>query len=194
MRAATAVIVATAVIAGCTKQYKVRVVLRPEAGDRRIASGKSDVVEGFVKGGDATNLYIDDGGTTESVPRADVAEVDQHDAKRDVRFGIVFGVLGAALAVGGAIAFDCGESDFPLFCPFHDKRNFVAGLAFVGGIALVLGGVEAYIQGSAGQSRTDEALRGRVAGGWHVMPAIAIDRGGGGAGTIVPGLGVAARF
>lgn len=160
----------TALLAGCVKDYKVRVELTPQAADRRLASGKSDSIDGFLQSSDGTGVQLRVDGELETVPRADIARVDQKAAKRDVRYGTVFAVLGAVLAIGGVVAFECGENDFPLFCSLSSERNLAASVAVLGGISLAGLGLKALVTGKASQSRTDEILRGQRVG-WDVVPA-----------------------
>lgn len=163
-------LVLMAALAGCVKDYKVRVELTPQAADRRLASGKSDSIDGFLQSSDGTGVHIKVDGEIEIVPRADIARVDQKDAKRDVRYGTVFAVLGAALAIGGVVAFECGENDFPLFCSLSSERNLFASVAVLGGISLSGLGLKALFTGKAAQRRTDEILRGQRVG-WEVVPS-----------------------
>ncbi len=158
------------VLAGCVKEYKVRVELTPAAADRRLASGKSDSIDGFLQSSDGTGVQLKVDDQLETVPRADIARVDQKLAKRDVRYGTVFAVLGAALAIGGLVAFECGDNEFPLFCSLSSERNLFASVAVLGGISLTGMGLKALFTGKAAQSRTDEILRGQRVG-WDVVPA-----------------------
>jgi hypothetical protein len=163
-------LVVVALLAGCVKEYKVRVELTPAAADRRLASGKSDSLDGFLQASDGTGVQLKVDGELETVPRADIARVDQRAAKRDVRYGTVFAALGAVLVVGGIVAFDCGDNEFPLFCSLSSERNLFASLAVLGGISLTGAGLKAVFTGKAAQSRTDEILRGQRVG-WELVPA-----------------------
>jgi hypothetical protein len=95
--------------------------------------------------------------------------VDQRLAQRDVRYGAIGAAVGAALVIGGAIAFDCGPNDFPLFCALGSERNLGAAVAFLGGFALAAGGVGYLVSGYAAQSDVDAKLK-RSAWRWHVGP------------------------
>ncbi len=162
--------VCAALLAGCVKDYKVRVELTPTAADRRLASGKSDTVDGFLKSSDGTGVVLSVDGQLETVPRADIARVDQKLAKRDVTYGTVFAIAGGVIAIVGLAVFECGKDEFPIFCSFSSERNLGAGLAVLGGIALTGAGLKAVFTGKASQSRTDEILRGQRVG-WDVVPA-----------------------
>ena len=166
------------------KVYDVHVKLTPAAEDRRLASGKSDTIKGRLERADAGNLYVRVDGEVQTIPRADVVRVDQRLAKRDVKAGIVATVVGAALMIGGVVAFDCGKNDFPLFCALGSKQNLYAAVAFLGGFALGAGGVGYWVNGASAQSDVDAMLR-RSASRWHLGPTIV--RG-------EPGIGLGVRF
>ena len=163
-------LVAVALLAGCVKDYKVRVELTPAAADRRLASGKADSIDGFLQASDGTGVQLKVDDQLETVPRADIARVDQRAAKRDVRYGTVFAILGAAFVVGGIVAFECGDNEFPLFCSLSSECNLFASLAVLGGISLSGAGLKALFTGKAAQRRTDEILRGQRVG-WELVPA-----------------------
>lgn len=173
-----------AVLAGCMKEYKVRVELTAAAADRRLASGKSDSIDGFLKSSDGNGVAIQVDGELEIVPRADIARVDQKLAKRDVTYGTVAAIGGGLLVIGGIAFFECDNDEFPLFCGFKSDRNVYAGLAFLGGVVLAGAGLKAIFTGKSAQSRVDEILRG---GGpaVGVAPVLIGDQ---------PGLGVVGRF
>lgn len=183
-------VVALALIAGCNKQYKSRVVMTPEATDRRLSTGKSDVVDGIVKSGDGNAVFVEVDGQMEAIPRGDVLRVDQREAKRDVTIGIIGGIVGVALVAGGYAFMECDENDFPLFCPFHSKSNLWSGVAIIGGIAITGASLRAIFQGLAGQSQTDAAMQSsNLAKTWRVAPTIVVDRD-----TSGPGIELSRRF
>ncbi len=176
-------------IAGCTKEYKVRIELSPAATDRRLATGKSDVVEGFVRSADGSGVQVQVDGELESVPRADVVGIDQKLAKRDVTYGAVAAVAGGVVAIGAVFFFKCDNNDFPLFCAFQSRDNLAAGFAFLGGIVLAGAGLKAVITGKSAQSRIDEIMRGGPhASRWQIVPAIVRGQ------TTAPGLGLVVGF
>jgi len=155
-------LVAVAVLlSSCIKEYKVRVELTPAAADRRLASGKSDTIDGVLKSSDGSGVQLLVDGQLDTVPRADIARVDQKAAKRDVTYGTVFAILGGGLIIGGLVAFECGENDFPVFCSFESERNLVPSLAVFGGISLAGAGLRAIFQGRLAQGRTDKILHGK---------------------------------
>lgn len=185
-RAALACLLALA--AGCTKQYKVRLELTPASAERRLATGKADVVEGQLDRVDASTVFIHTDGQLEAVPRADVVRVDQREAKRDVRLGAVALALGGALVIGGLIYFECPEDKFPLFCPFESKRNFYAGAAFAGGVVIGAAGLRALFMGLGGQRDAESIPAGTQAARWQVVPTVV------GGERPTPGLGAVGRF
>jgi hypothetical protein len=173
-------------LSGC-KVYDVRIKLNPKAEERRLSSGKSDTVDGRLVRADATNLYVRIDGEVQAIPRSEVLEVDQRLAKRDVTRGAVALGAGAAIAIGSAIAFECGTNDFPLFCAFRSEENLFVSLAFLGGGALTALGVQKLVGGYAAQSDTDAILRG--ASRWHVAPTVVR-----GESSLAPGIGATVRF
>lgn len=173
-----------ALLGACVKDYKVRVELSPAAADRRLASGKSDSIDGFVKSADGSGITLLVDGQLETVPRADITRVDHKLARRDVTYGTIFAVLGGGLVIGGLVAFECGDNEFPLFC-LDGERNLLAGLAFLGGITLAGAGLKAVFTGKTAQSRVDDLLRANAQVGWDVGPTLIGE---------APGIGAAGRF
>ncbi len=187
-----AVCAALAATSACRlRRYEVNVRFKPEAADRRLARGQSDVVTGRLERADGVNVYVNSGGSSEPIPLADIGEVDQAKAKRDVRWGAGFAIGGTLLAVVSAFYFDCGANDFPVFCAFQSEANFWAGVSFIGGVALAGAGLGAIFSGKADQSRNAGLLRdaGLREASWWIAPT-PVPTGGGAA----PGLGAGVRF
>ncbi|MGE0395749.1 MAG: hypothetical protein AB7T06_03400 [Kofleriaceae bacterium] len=175
------VVALLSLIVGCGKQYKSRVVLTPAATDRRLATGKSDVVEGVVKSGDANAVFVEVDGQLEAIPRADVVSVDQKEAKSDVTLGALAAIVGGIVLAGGIVVWNRGESV---------KSSTGAVLAMGLGIGLTGIGLRALFSGLGGQHQTDNALRGaQLSRRWHVAPAIVVERDG-----LAPGFGLSRRF
>jgi hypothetical protein len=165
--------------------YDVRIKLAPEAESRRLASGKSDVIHGRLERADATNLYVRTGGEVMAISRTDVVDVDQRAARRDIVVGGIAAGAGAALAIGGSIAFECGRNEFPLVCAFSSKDNLNASLAIISGLALAGIGVQRLVSGLAARSETDRLLKARV----RIEPTVVR-----GETSCAPGVGATFRF
>jgi hypothetical protein len=181
----SALVALVALVGACTKDYKVRVEFSAAVVDRRLATGKSDSIDGIIKSADGNGITLLVDGELETVPRADIARVDQKLAKRDVTYGTIFAIGGGVLTLGGALVFECGQNEFPLFCSLSSERNLGAAIAFIGGIALASAGLRALVTGKTAQSRVDDMLRGNVRVGWDVAPTMIGD---------APGLGAVGRF
>jgi hypothetical protein len=185
---AVALACALGCVAACSKQYKVRIQLTQAAADQRLASGRSDVVDGMLKSGDGANIYVETDGHMETIARADVAKVDDYYARRDVRRGGVALVGGGVLAIGSLFFFeDCDGDKYGPLCAFSSKRNFWASVAFVGGVAIAGLGVQLLFSGMGGTSNTERVMK--QASRWQAAPIIV-----GGEGSYGPGFGVAAGF
>lgn len=179
--------------AGCgLRRYDVKVHFTPEAADRRLARGQSDVVRGQLARAEGGQVHVTSGGETEPIPAADIGRVEQHGASQAVRWGAGFAVGGVLLSVVSAFYFDCGPNDFPVFCAFKSESNFWAGLTFLGGIALAGAGVGSMISGSVDKSRNAGILRdaGVRSAAWWLAPAPVATHGGG----VVPGVAAGVHF
>lgn len=195
MRRSLLVVVTIAAIlaAGCgLRRYDVKVHFTPEAADRRLARGQSDVVRGRLARAESGQVLVTSGGETEPIPAGDIGEVEQHGARQAVRWGAGFAVGGVLLSVVSAFYFDCGPNDFPVFCAFKSESNFWAGLTFLGGLALAGAGVGSMISGSVDQSRNAGILRdaGVRSASWWLAPVPVAAQGGG----VAPGVAAGVRF
>jgi len=177
---------------GCAvRRYDVQVHFTTEAADRRLARGQSDVVTGRLDRAERGTVHVNSGGSSEAIPAADIAEIEQDKAKRDVRWGVGFAIGGTVLAVASAFYFDCGQNEFPVFCAFKSEANLWAGLTFVGGIALAGAGLGGVFSGKADQSRNARILgeAGVRVSSWWIAPAPIATRDG-----VAPGLGLGVRY
>lgn len=196
MTRALALLAAASLLAGAStacklRRYDVKVRFTPEATDRRLARGQADTIKGRFDRVDGQNVYLTSGDMSEPIPVSEIAEVDQHMAKRDVRYGVIFGVAGVIVSGASLFFFECGQGDFVLACPFQSEQNLVAGLAFLGGATLAIKGANAYVSGKHDQSRNAELLHraGVRTSSWWITPAPVAANGG-----AAPGFAAGARF